>query len=131
MFSMPGINWYTDTFDSYRVIDSVEGGITKHTRTKILSACPCRVYQNPTNTPTMTETASMANDNNVMCCDVGTDIIAGDEVIVYRSSAIRAQPVSTTRYFAGNINIYVEPFGGIVADLEHIQVALLNEERID
>jgi hypothetical protein len=131
MFSMPGINWYTDTFDSYRVIDSVEGGITKHTRTKILSACPCRVYQNPTNTPSMTETAAQANDNNVLCCDVGTDLKAGDEIIVYRSSAIRPQPVSTTRYFAGNINIYVEPFGGIVADLEHIQVALLNEERID
>lgn len=128
---MPGINWYTDTFDSYRVIDSVEGGITKHTRTKILSSCPCRVYQNPTNTPSMTETAAQANDNNTMCCDVGIDLKAGDEIIVYRSSAIRPQPVSTTRYFAGNINIYVEPFGGIVANLEHIQVALLNEERID
>jgi hypothetical protein len=79
----------------------------------------------------MTETAAQANDNNQLCCDVGTDIKAGDEIIVYRSSAIRPQPVSVTRYFAGNINIYVEPFGGVVANLEHIQVALLNEERID
>ncbi len=131
MFSMPGINWYNDTFDSFRVVDSVEGGITKHARTQILSACPCRVYNNPTNSPEMTETASKESDSNTLCCDVGTDIKAGDEIIVYRSSAIRPQPVSINRYFAGKPNIYVEPFGGVVANLEHMQIALLNEERID
>lgn len=131
MFSMPGINWYTDTFDSYRVEQTIEGGITKHERKQVLSACPCRVYNNPTPEPSMTETAATTSAGNTLCCDIGTDIKSGDEIIVYRSSAIRPQPVSTDRYFAGKPNIYVEPFGGIIANLEHIQVALYNEKRID
>ena len=131
MFSMPGLNWYTDTFDSYRVEDTVEGGITKHERKQVLSACPCRVYNNPTSEPSMSQTAATSSAGNTLCCDIGTDIKAGDEIIVYRSSAIRATPVSTDRYFAGKPNIYVEPFGGVIADLEHMQVALFNEQRID
>lgn len=131
MFSMPGINWYTDTFDSFRVDESIEGGITKHERKQILTAEPCRVYSNPTPSPNMQETAATVDAGNTLCCDVGVDIKAGDEIIVHRSAGIKAHPVSNTRYFAGKPNIYVEPFGGIIADLNHIQVALYNEERID
>ena len=79
----------------------------------------------------MQSTAATIGKGNAMCCEVGTDIKAGDEIILYRSSSIKSTPVSTDRYFAGNINIYVEPFGGIIAGLEHVQVALYNEERID
>lgn len=131
MFSMPGINWYTDTFDSFRVVDNVEGGITKHERQAVLVGVPCRVYSNPTPSPNMSETAATTDAGNTLCCDVGVDIKAGDEIIVHRSAGIKAHPVSNTRYFAGKPNIYVEPFGGIIADLNHIQVALYNEERID
>lgn len=130
MFSMPGINWYTDTFDSYRVVKSIEGGITKHERQKVLTGIPCRVYDNPTPSPSMDETAAKTDGGNTLCCGVSTDIKAGDEIIVYRSSAIQTTPVSTERYFAGTPNIYVEPFGGVIADLNHMQVALYNGERI-
>ena len=68
-------------------------------------------------------------DENAISCNYG--LKAGDEIIVHRSAGIKPQPVSNTRYFAGKPNIYVEPFGGIIADLNHIQVALYNEERID
>lgn len=130
MFQMPGLDWYTDTFDSFRVTESKDGGITKHTRVQILSGVPCRAYRTPTNEPSMEETAARISQGNALCCDIGADIKAGDEIIVYRSAAIRDTPVSVTRYFAGNPNVYVEPFGGAVADLEHLQVALYNEERI-
>lgn len=130
MFSMPGINWYTDTFDSYRVEESIEGGITKHERKQILTGEACRVYTNPTPEPTMEDTAAKYSAGNMLACSIGTDIKAGDEIIVHRSAGIRAQAVSDERYFAGRPNIYVEPFGGILADLEHMQVALYNEERI-
>lgn len=130
MFSMPGINWYTDTFDSYRVTATTVDGITKHERTKILSGVSCRVYNNPTPEPQMSEQAATVSAGNTLCCDVGTDIQSGDEIIVYRSANIRTEPVSTDRYFAGKPNIYVEPFGGIIANLEHMQVALYNEKRI-
>ena len=130
MFSMPGINWYTDTFDSYRVEESIEGGITKHERKQILTGEACRVYTNPTTEPTMEDTAAKYSAGNTLACAIGTDIKAGDEIIVHRSAGIRAQAVSDERYFAGRPNIYVEPFGGILADLEHMQVALYNEERI-
>jgi hypothetical protein len=57
--------------------------------------------------------------------------VAGDEIIVSRAARIRTTPVSVKRYFAGEPNVYVEPFGGIVANLEHQQVALYNEKRVD
>lgn len=131
MFQMNGIDWYTDTFDSFRVVESIDGGITKHERKQVLFGVPCRAYRTPTNEPSMEETAARLSGGNALCCDVETDIKAGDEIIVYRSSAIRAKPVSVERFFAGNPNVYVEPFGGVLADLEHLQVALYNEERID
>jgi hypothetical protein len=64
MFSMPGINWYTDTFDSYRVIATVDGGITKHERQKVLSAVPCRVYNNPNADISMSEQAATQATQN-------------------------------------------------------------------
>lgn len=131
MFRMPGIAWYTDTFDSYRVVSIVEDGITKHARIQVLSGVPCRVYNNPNAELGISEQDARINANNTLCCDVGTDIQAGDEIFVSRSSRIAAQPVCVDRYFAGKPNIYIEPFGGIVADLSHIQVALLNEYRVD
>lgn len=131
MFSMPGINWYTDTFDSFRVVATVDAGITKHERIQMIYGQACRVYNNPTPEPQMSEQAAAVSAGNTLCCDIGTDIKAGDEIIVHRSAGIRAEAVSNDRYFAGKPNIYVEPFGGIIANLEHMQVALYHEKRID
>lgn len=131
MFSMPGINWYTDTFDAFRVVESKDGGITKHSREQVLTAIPCRVYNSPTPEPQMQEQAATTSAGNTLCCDIGVDIRTGDEIIVHRAARIKPQPISNVRYFAGKPNTYVEPFGGIVADLNHTQLALFNEERID
>lgn len=131
MFSMPGINVYTDTFTSYRVEAAVVGGITKHCRVKVLEDIPCRVYSTPNAEPQMSEQAATVSANNTLCCDVGTDIKAGDEIIVSRGSRIRSAPVSTERYFAGLPNTLIEPFFGISVDLSHMQVALFHDKRID
>ena len=130
MFLMPGVNILTDTFDSFRVIESNEGGITKHERKQVLSGVPCRVYNTPNAEPSMRETAATVSASNTLCCEVGTDIEAGDEIIVYRASRIRPEPVSTERYFAGLPNTLVEPAFGSIADLSHVQVALFHEKRI-
>ena len=131
MFSMPGINWYTDLFDAYRVTQTTEGGIVKNERVKVLSDVPCRVYSNPNADIQMNEQAATTSAGNTLACDIDIDIHAGDEIIVRRAARIRPTPVSVKRYFAGEPNDLPEPLGGIVADLTHKQVALYNERRVN
>ena len=38
-------SWYTDTVDVFRVRAVTEHGLTRHERTQVLSAVPCRVYR--------------------------------------------------------------------------------------
>lgn len=123
--------FYTDTFDTYRVTTEIVNGIKKQTRSKILEAVPCRVYANQTNQPQFTDTASMNNSANMLMCELGVDIKGGDEVIVHRGANVGRHVNPDERYIAGVPNIYVEPFGGAFPDLEHIQVALVEETVID
>ena len=131
MFSLPGIDIYQDIFDVYRVVDSEEGGITKHDRVCIATGLFGRCYQNPTSSISLEDTASGIDKGNQLMCDIDVDIRTGDEIIVYRSARIRENPIETTRYIAGNPNRYCQPFGGYFADLEHLQVALYNAERVE
>lgn len=130
MFSLPGIDVYQDTFDVYRDVVTVENGITKHDRTLIVQGCVGRVYQNPTSSINLEDTVAGIDRGNQLMCDIDVDIQTGDEIIVYRSSRIRETPIEVTKYIAGNPNRYCEPFGGYFADLEHLQVALYNAERV-
>lgn len=130
MFSLPGIDIFTDLFDAYRVEETTDGGITKHERTLVLSDIPCRVYSTPNADIQMQEQAATTGASNTLCCDMDVDIRTGDEIIVRRAARIRAVPVSTIRYFAGKPNDLVEPFFGVSVDLTHKQVALYNEERV-
>lgn len=130
MFSLPGIDIFTDLCDVYRDSETKEGGITKHDRVLVVSDVPCRVYSTPNADIQMQEQAATTSASNTMCCDVGVDVRAGDEIIVRRAARIRAVPVSTMRYFAGEPNDLVEPFFGVSVDLTHKQVALYNEERV-
>ena len=130
MFMLNGLAWYTDKFDSFRVVSYLDGAITKQKREQILQCVECRIYHNPTNEPDLNDTAAVTSDGNSLCCAVDADVQAGDEIIVYRGAGVKTDPVSVERYFAGTPNRYVEPFGGILADLEHMQVALYNKERI-
>ena len=122
---------YTDTFDTYRVIESVENGIIKQERQKVLEGMPCRVYSNQTNSPNMNETAASISTSNQLCCELGYDIKGGDEVIVHRGANVGRHVNPDERYIAGPPNIYVEPFGGCFPNLEHMQVALIDETVID
>ena len=121
---------YTDTFDSYRVVKTIENGITKQSRSQVLSGIPCRVYQNQTNQPNLTETSSTINESNMLCCELGYDIKGGDEIIVHRGANVGRHVNPDERYIAGRPNIYVEPFAGAFPDLEHMQVALVDEDVI-
>jgi hypothetical protein len=121
---------YTDTFDSYRVIETIEDGITKQSRQQVLTSVPCRAYQNATNQPNMTETAAMINNSNVLCCELGWDVKGGDEIILHRGANVGRYINPDERYIAGPPNIYVEPFAGVCPDLEHMQIALIDEHVI-
>ena len=122
---------YTDTFDVYRVEKSVENGITKQTRVKILSDIPGRAYQNATNQPNLTETAASISNSNMLMCELGYDIKGGDEIIVHRGANIGRHINPDERYIAGPPNIFVEPFAGACPDLEHMQIALIDEHVIN
>lgn len=125
------MRFYTDTFDSYRVTKTIENGIIKQTKYPLLKDIPCRVYNNPTNQPNLTETASTNNSSNTLCCELGHDIKGGDEIIVHRGANVGRHVNPDERYIAGVPNIYVEPFGGVAPNLEHMQVALIDETVID
>lgn len=125
------MQFYTDTFDSYRVETTIENGITKQSRTAKLSGIPCRVYQNATNQPGLTETAATISNSNMLCCELGYDVKGGDEIIVHRGANVGRHVNPDERYIAGPPNIYVEPFGGCAPDLEHQQIALTEETVID
>lgn len=121
---------YTDTFDSYRVEVTLENGITKQSRVPVLTGIPCRAYQNNTNQPGITETAATINTSNMLCCELGYDVQGGDEIIVHRGANVGRHVNPDERYIAGPPNIYVEPFAGACPDLEHMQIALLEETVI-
>lgn len=131
MFHWPSHYTYTDTFDSYRVVETLDGGITKHTRQQVLKDIPCRAYNNPTPDIQMSEQAATTSGGNTLCCDIGLDIRAGDEIIVHRYGNNGDTTPIDTRYFAGRPNEYRMPFGGVWCDIEHIQVALYNEQRVE
>lgn len=124
------MQFYTDTFDTYRVVKIIENGITKQSRVGVLSGIPCRVYQNNTMTPNLSDTAATVSMSNTLCCELGYDVIGGDEIIVHRGANVGRHVNPDERYIAGPPNIYVEPFGGCSPDLEHMQIALINETVI-
>lgn len=124
------MQFYTDTFDSYRVEKTIDNGITKQSRKQVLSGIPCRAYANQTNAPILTETSSNINCSNTLCCELGYDVKGGDEIYIHRGANVGKNINPVERYIAGPPNIYVEPFGGACPNLEHMQVALIDEDVI-
>lgn len=126
----PLYGFYTDQFDSYRVTKTVENGITKQDRVKVLEGIPCRAYQNATNSPNLNETAATVSKSNTLCCELGVDIQGGDEIIVHRGANVGKHINPPERYIAGPANTYVEPIGNGFPNLEHMQIALIDERII-
>lgn len=116
-------DWYTDRVDVYRIVDRLEGSITKHTRALIADSVPCRVYQSSKPSVTMADTAAHVTGSDKLMCGIKADIRKGDELLVSRGGG---KPV---RYFAGRPQDYPEPFGAVIPGLAHKEMSLLQEER--
>jgi hypothetical protein len=128
MFSNPVENWYTDAATVMRSAPRKEGNLTKQERETVADGVPCRVYRN-SNPPTkMKDTAAQVEPSDMLACDVGVDIRAGDEILVTRGAAL-GHSGKPARYFAGDPTPYYEPFGGAVPNLAHQQVPLTGEKR--
>lgn len=122
-------DWYTDLVDVYRVTATLDGKLTRHTRTKMYSDVPCRVYEVTKHAPNMERTAADIKQESKLACDNAIDIKAGDELIIHRGARVGAI-VADLRAFAGDPNHYFEPFGAVIPDLAHQEIALLQQERI-
>lgn len=126
----PLFGFYTDKFESFRVQKTVVNGIVKQERVKVLDGIPCRAYQNGTNSPNLNDTAATVSYSNTLCCELGNDVQGGDEIIVYRGANVGKNINPPERYIAGPANIYVEPIGNGFPNLDHMQIALIDEKVI-
>lgn len=122
-------DWYTDTMSIYRTQEVMDGSLTRHERALVSENIPCRIYQSDNRTINMTETASNVDQSDHLACDISVDVRAGDEIIVKRGGRLGRQG-PTIRAFAGDPNLYYEPFGVIIPGLAHQEIRLLQQERV-
>lgn len=122
-------NWYTDTVDVYRVVNTATGNIDTQTRQQVGSSIPCRIYNSQKNGPSMQDGAARVNSTDKLSCDVNADIREGDELMVTRGGALGIQN-QPERYFAGNPQRYYDPVGGALTGLQHMEVGLLMQEIV-
>lgn len=122
-------DWYTDTVDVYRNVEIKDGNLMRFERQQVLSAVPCRVYQDNDKTINMTQQAANINQDSKLACDNAVDIRPGDELHVHRGARI-GKTVPETRAFAGEPHYQFEPFGAVIPGLAHQEIRLLQEERV-
>lgn len=122
-------DWYTDRVDIWRTVDVKTGNLTRKRREMVLSSVPCRIYRSDDKAPTMTSTDAEIKQTNKLAVDLSVDIRAGDELIITRGGGL-GHGEETLRVFAGTPNRYYEPFGAVIPGLAHIEVVLLEEERV-
>lgn len=120
--------WFTDEVTVYRVSDVTSGYIKKQERVK-QGVYPCRVYNSAKEGPIMSDREAKLRSDDRLAVELGTDIQAGDELIVVRGASMGNTAAS--RYFAGDVMPYYEPVGGAFNGLAHIEVGLLQEEVIN
>lgn len=122
-------DWYTDRMDVYRTVDTLEDNLTHKSRELVLEGVPCRVYKSALGGITMREAAATVEGVNKLACGVGTDIHKGDELLVTRGGGLNAGR-EPERFFAGAIQPYYEPFGGVLPGLDHLELAISEQEMI-
>lgn len=117
-------DWYTDSMDIYRTTKTVSGGIIKQSlpSTPTYSGIPCRIYQSKIPPITMKLPAAYVQSDNKLMCDISADIRKGDVLMVTRNGA-------ATKYFAGDMQDYTEPFGSVLPGLSHKEVSVYMEVR--
>lgn len=123
-------DWYTDVMDVYRVTQDTSGPVIRNTRTKVLSAVPCRIYQDSNPAPSMNRQAADFQNNLKIACRNDVDIRGGDELILTRGGRL-GYTTEKSRAFAGEPHKYYEPYGAVMPQLEHQEISLLQMERID
>lgn len=122
-------DWYTDTMSIYRVQETMDGNLTRHDRVQVSENIPCRIYQSDNRPINMEQTAANLKEADHLACDVSVDVRAGDELVITRGGRL-GKPGPTIRAFAGEPNLYYEPFGAIIPGLAHQEIRLLQQERV-
>lgn len=106
-----------------------DGSLSRFERQQVLTGVPCRIYQSDNKPISMSQTAANINQNDHLACDISVDIHTGDELIIHRGGRL-GKPGPTIRAFAGDPNLYYEPFGAIIPGLSHQEIRLLEQERV-
>lgn len=120
-------SWYTDTVDIYRVSPVLSGSITTQEWQEIATGVRCRVYRSQINGLNPTDTAARTQSTDKLSCVNGIDIRPGDRLMVTRGGALGSGN-EPERYFAGNVQHYYDPLGGVVTGLAHQEVGLMLEQ---
>ena len=122
-------DWYTDAMSVYRVREVLDGSLTRHERALVSENIPCRIYQSDNRPINMAETAASLKESDHLACDISVDVRAGDELVITRGGRL-GKPGPVIRAFAGEPNLYYEPFGAIIPGLAHQEIRLLQQERV-
>lgn len=122
-------DWYTDTMSAYRVREVLDGNLTRHERVLVSEGIPCRIYRSDNKAINMAETAANINETDLLACGISVDVRPGDELVITRGGRL-GRPGPVIRAFAGEPNLYYEPFGAIIPGLAHQEIRLLQQERV-
>lgn len=123
-------DWYTDTADVWRVVPVTdENNLTTNKRVEVHTGIPCRIYQSDSKPITMDQTAASCQQADKLMCAVDADIQAGDQLVIHRGAGLGKSGMDI-RAFAAEPNLYFEPFGAVIPGLAHMEVRLLQQERI-
>ena len=115
--------------DVWRNVPVKDGNLTRQERQPVLTGIPCRIYQSGNKPINMSQTASSVSQNDHLACDISVDIQAGDELLIHRGGRL-GKPGPAIRAFAGDPNLYYEPFGAIMPGLAHQEIRLLQQEWV-
>lgn len=121
--------WYTDTVDVFRVVQTKEGNLTRQKREQVISKVPCRIYRADDRVPTMRTDAADVKQTQKIALDNSVDIRAGDELHITRGGTL-GHDEEALRAFAGTPHKFYEPFGAVIPGLAHQEIVLLEEERV-
>lgn len=121
-------DWYTDLMEIRRTETVKDGQLSRKERKVVCTGVPCRVYRSQDKAPTMTQTAANVQKTDKLACDINVDIKPGDELVIHRGARL-GHTVQEARYFAGEPDLYYEPFGAVLPGLAHQEITLLSQER--
>lgn len=122
-------DWYTDTVDIWRVVATTNNNLTTNNLTQLYTAVPCRIYQSDSQPINMAQTAAHVKQADRLMCDTSVDIQPGDQLIIHRGGGL-GKTTPDIRAFAAEPNLYFEPFGAVLPGLAHMEVRLLQQERV-